>query len=74
MDNWTQFDDLKNLVGERTGHSQPDYLIRLCLRFWLSTDPPIVEKDRTFYRVGVRGSFKNAAKRAWRELEEVGGE
>lgn len=74
LDNWTQFDDLKNLVGERTGHSQPDYLIRLCLRFWLSTDPPIVEKDRTFYRAGVRGSFRNAAKRAWRKLEKQGGE
>ena len=73
LDNWTQFDDAKNLVGERTGHTQPDYLIRLCLRFWQATNPPIVEKDRTFYRASVRGSFWNAAKRAWRELEKQSG-
>lgn len=71
LDDWTQFDDVKSLVGERTGHPQPDYLIRLCLRFWQATDPPIAEKDRTFYRSCVRGSFRNAAKRAWRKLEEL---
>ena len=69
LDDWTQFDDVKTLVSEHTGHTQPDYLIRLCLRFWQTTSPPIVEKDRTFYRASGRGSFKNAAKRAWRELE-----
>lgn len=74
LDGWTQFDDVKSLVSKRTGHTQPDYLIRLCLRFWQATDPPIVEKDRTFYRASVRGSFRNAAKRAWRVLEERGGE
>lgn len=68
-DDWTQFDDVRILVSERTGHTQPDYLIRLCLRFWQTTSPPIVEKDRTFYRASVRGSFKNSAKRAWRDLE-----
>ncbi len=101
-----------HLVAERAGHSQPDYLIRVCLRFWQATDPPIVEKDRTFYRArafpvfvcrvhrpsrhieqretaraqargsehkngkcfSVHRSFRNAARRAWRELEEFGGE
>ncbi len=74
LDDWTQFDDVKSLVAQRVGHAQPDYLIRLCLRFWQATDPPIVEKDRTFYRVCVRGSFRPAAKRAWRELEASGSE
>ena len=70
LDDWTQFDDVKILVGDQTGYTQPDYLIRLCLRFWQTTDPPILERDRTFYRANVRGSFKNAATRAWRKLEK----
>lgn len=74
LKDWAQFDDVKSLVSERTGHAQPDYLIRLCLRFWQAADPPIVEKDRTFYRSCVRGSFRNAAKRAWRKLETQGSE
>ncbi len=74
LDDWTQFDDVKTLIAERIGHVQPDYLIRLCLRFWQATDPPMVEKDRTFYRVSVRGNFRNAAKQAWRELAAIGGE
>jgi len=74
LDDWTQFDDIKNLVSGRTGHTQPDYLIRLCLRFWQAVNPSIVEKDRTFYRASARGSFRNAAKRAWRNLETQGDE
>jgi hypothetical protein len=74
LNDWTQFDDVKSLVNEQTGQTQPDYLIRLCLRFWQAADPPIVEKDRTFYRPCVRGSFQNAAKRVWRELEAKRGE
>lgn len=73
LDDWTQFDDVKSLVSNRTGHAQPDYLVRLCLRFWQATDPLIVEKDRTFYRSCVRGSFRKAAKRAWCALEESRG-
>lgn len=73
LDNWTQFDDLKTLVDKHTGHIQPDHLVRVCLRFWQATNPPIVEKDRTFYRAGVRGSFRGAAKRVWRELENLAG-
>jgi len=74
LNDWTQFDDVKSLIAKRIGHGQPDYLIRLCLRFWQATDPTIIEKDRTFYHVNVRGSFRNAAKRAWRELEALSGE
>jgi len=74
LDDWTQYGDMKNLVSQRTGHTQPDYLVRLCLRFWQAADPSIVEKDRTFYRASARGSFRNAAKRAWRDLETKGGE
>lgn len=68
---WIQFDDIRARAGENLDAIVPEYLPRVCLRFWQSTTPPIVEKNRTRYRSCASGSFKSAARRAWRELEEA---
>ncbi len=46
----------------------PYDLPRVCLRFWLSLDPPLIKKDRTAYGPATKASFENTAQRAWREL------
>lgn len=69
-DDWAHFDEIQDGVAERIGNTPPDYLIRLCLRFWQSTDPPIVQKDRSRYRAPARGKLTNAARRARRKLEK----
>lgn len=71
-DDFTHFAEIQRGVAEQIGNTPPDYLIRLSLRFWLSIDPPIVQKDRSRYRACVRGKFINAARRAWRDLEKQG--
>ena len=74
LDRYVQFEELRTVVGKQMQGLPPEYLIRICLRFWHSVDPPIVEKDHTHYRPSARGRFTNAAKRAWRELEKQGSE
>lgn len=63
-----QSEDLLARVSKIAGRPVPDYLPRVCLRFWLSLDPPLIKKDRTAYGSATKSSFENAARRAWREL------
>jgi len=65
-----QFEEIRREVGKYMQEMPPEYLIRVCLRFWMETDPPIVAKDRTHYRPSSRGKFTNAARRAWGKLEK----
>ena len=63
-----QSEDLLAKVSKIAGRPVPDYLPRVCLRFWLSLDTPLIKKDRTAYGPATKFSFENAAWRAWRAL------
>lgn len=60
------FEILMEGVARRLGRAQPDYLLRTCIRFWMSTDPPLVEKIRTHYRAIRPATFLRDARKAWR--------
>jgi len=63
-----QFGEVLAATGKRLKDMPAEYLVRVCLRFWQSTDPPLVQKDRTHYGAIGPGKFENAARRAWRTL------
>ncbi|MEE9297088.1 MAG: hypothetical protein V3W34_19275 [Phycisphaerae bacterium] len=67
-----QFEELLAVAGKRLKGAPADYLLRVCLRFWQSVDPPLVHKDRTHYSAIGSGKFENAARRAWRNLAKQG--
>ena len=68
LETTVQSEDLLAKVSKIAGRPVPDYLPRVCLRFWLSLDPPLIKKDRTSSGPATKSSFENAARRAWREL------
>lgn len=68
LETTVQSEALLARVSKIAGRRVPDYLPRVCLRFWLSLDPPLIKKDRTAYGPAAKSSFENAARRAWREL------
>jgi len=67
-----QFPALLQGLAARTGKELPDYLIRLCIRFWMGVKPALVEKIRTRYRPIRRSTFARDARRAWRQLADAG--
>jgi len=48
----------------------PEYMLRVCLRFWRQADPPLVELIHRQYHVLVTDSFKPAAMGLWKRLAE----
>ena len=68
LERTVQSEALLAKVSRIAGRRVPDYLPRVCLRFWLSLDPPLIKKVRTAYGPAIKFSFENAARRAWREL------
>ncbi|MGB9624783.1 MAG: hypothetical protein ACPMAQ_07960 [Phycisphaerae bacterium] len=66
-----QFPALLQGVAARTGKELPDYLIRLCIRFWMGVKPALVEKIRTRYRPIRPSTFARDARRAWRQLADA---
>ena len=47
----------------------PDYLVRECLRFWLSRDPPLIEKVGTRYIAVYPKTLRREASKDWNALE-----
>ena len=68
LEKTVQSEDLLAKVSKIAGRPVPDYLPRVCLRFWLSLDPPLIKKHRTAYGPATKSSFESAARRAWREI------
>lgn len=62
------FEVMQEGLTRRLGRTPPDYLPRVCIRFWMSTDPPLVEKIRTRYRAIRPAKFIQEARRTWRGL------
>lgn len=64
------FDAIQANRGQELGEVTPDYLPRMCVRFWLNTDPPLLEKVRTRYRAVRRSSMVRDAGTEWRRLAD----
>jgi hypothetical protein len=63
-----RFEDILEEVS-KTGVVRPgDFQIRVCLRFWSSSTPPLVTRSRSSYYPTDRKTFPAAAKSAWAGL------
>jgi len=48
-----------------------EYVLRVLLRFWRSRTPPVVQRERSRYKVvGYVTKFRTAAKKVWDDLPE----
>jgi hypothetical protein len=65
------FEVLLEAVSESPGRHPPDYLLRMCIRFWMGSNPPLVEKVRTRYRPIRPSKFVQESRRAWRQLAQA---
>jgi hypothetical protein len=60
------FDELVERLNAKLGERQPDYRLRVALRFWLAGNA--ILRSRTKYRAADRATFRETAKRLWEEL------
>ena len=60
------FDELVERLNAKVGDRQPDYRLRVALRFWLAGN--VILRSRTKYKPVDRTSFKETARRMWDEL------
>lgn len=60
------FDELVERLNARMGERQPDYRLRVALRFWLAGN--VILRSRTKYKPLDRRTFVETATRLWDEL------
>lgn len=60
------FDELVERLNARMGERQPDYRLRVALRFWLAGNA--ILRSRTKYKPLERRTFVDTAQRMWVEL------
>jgi hypothetical protein len=60
------FDELMERLNARMGERQPDYRLRVALRFWLAG--AVILRSRTKYKPVDRRTFVETARRLWDEL------
>lgn len=60
------FDELVERLNAKTGERQPDYRLRVALRFWLAGN--VLLRSRTKYKPIDRPAFRDTARRLWDEL------
>ena len=65
-ENALHFDELVERLNARVGDRQPDYRLRVALRFWLAGN--VILRSRTKYKPVDRGTFEETARRMWEEL------
>jgi hypothetical protein len=61
------FEDLMERLNSLTGSRQPDYRLRVALRFWMTHEA--VLRSRTKYRAAERAGFERLARQLWDQLE-----
>lgn len=61
------FDQLMERLNARTKDRQPDYRLRVALRFWMTHNA--VARSRTKYQAIDRATFRETARRVWRKVE-----
>lgn len=64
--------DILRSACEIAGEAIPDYLMRVCIRFWQSIEPPLISRERARYAPAEPGSFLLEARKAWRILANDG--
>ena len=57
------FDELMERLNARMGERQPDYRLRVALRFWIAGNA--ILRSRTKYRAAERKTFAEAARGLW---------
>jgi hypothetical protein len=62
------FDAIMDSVTKRLGRRPPEYLPRMCLRFWLFGKEPILIRSRARYEPISPPTFVQQSKDAWRTL------
>jgi hypothetical protein len=60
------FDELVERLNAKLGERQPDYRLRVALRFWLAGNA--ILRSRTKYKAVDRATFRETARRLWDEL------
>jgi hypothetical protein len=60
------FDELMERLNARMGERQPDYRLRVALRFWLAGNA--ILRSRTKYTAGDRRTFVETTGRLWDDL------
>ena len=61
------FEDLMERLNAQVGQRQPDYRLRVALRFWMTHEA--VLRSRTKYRAAERSGFEARAAELWSALE-----
>jgi hypothetical protein len=65
-----KFEEILEAVSQNAAVPPGEFQIRVCLRFWMSVDPPVVARGKTKYHPVSRSAFSMAAKNAWASLAE----
>lgn len=60
------FDQLMERLNARTKDKQPDYRLRVALRFWMAHNA--VARSRTKYQAVDRATFRDTARALWHDL------
>jgi hypothetical protein len=63
-----RYDDIVARVAKKLAEKTPDYLIRLCLRCWLKSQPRLIARGHTKYTAISPSKFRQAAAARWDEL------
>ena len=61
------FEEIWDQVASRLKERPADYLVRICLRFWMAPDHAIVSRSRSRYHPTSATRFVPEAERAWRK-------
>jgi len=61
------FEDLLDRLNQLTNQRQPDYRLRVCLRFWLHHG--VIERFRTRYRAKAPTDFPQTATALWKNAQ-----
>ena len=61
------FEELTARLNAHTGHRQPDYRLRVALRFWMTHNA--VLRSRTKYKAADRANFLSLSRSLWEQTE-----
>lgn len=64
------FDEVVEAVVERVNARPGDWQVRVVLRCWLRSDPPLITRSRARYAPKAPKGFKKAAQNLWNSLSD----
>lgn len=63
-------DELGSAVAEITGEQPPEFQLRVPIRLWMNTAPPLVARNRARYRSCAPKDFVISASALWADLKQ----